>query len=313
MGPGLMPDGFVEKRSRFMLGPTGEPLHKWKVEYATRGGGGRAQCRQGVNCLQRDEKGLALIEKGALRIGRRVVMRDSHGADGFETVTMFWHHAQCLFTGFQRARGDTRVITYEEDMEGFQDLLLEDKDFLRREMRLVGGDGVPQARRFDGPGRSATTPVRRESVLAPDSVRKEPRLNEVKRSIDGTPLLAEGDRVWAHFKEGTARIKSKKPELGVIRKIEASHVLVQFEGAEDEKDRVAKYARRAGRPGRVYYRYPHNFDGPKQHVKKNWLDLRKPVPLKCGCVKQQEAHGTAAGCSCTARGGRNRVCGLDVA
>ncbi|CAE7228799.1 unnamed protein product [Symbiodinium necroappetens] len=62
--------------TRFTLDKDGNRLHKWKVDYAARAGGGRAMCRDS-QCLERCEQaGVAVIEKGALRIGRRVLNKE---------------------------------------------------------------------------------------------------------------------------------------------------------------------------------------------------------------------------------------------
>eukprot|EP00435_Cladocopium_sp_Y103_P010132 s6430_g2.t1 len=47
-------DNFVDE-SRFMEDKDGKRLHKWVVDYASRGGGGRAMCRD-KDCLERRDQ-----------------------------------------------------------------------------------------------------------------------------------------------------------------------------------------------------------------------------------------------------------------
>merc|ERR1719171_1376053 len=87
---------YDHKTSRFTRDAEGNLLHKWKVDYAARGGGGRAQCRDS-DCLERhDQGGVRTIEKGCLRIGRRVLMEQDQDGNG-GTMHIMWHHARCIF------------------------------------------------------------------------------------------------------------------------------------------------------------------------------------------------------------------------
>merc|ERR1719271_1651833 len=149
-----------------MRDQNGNLLHKWKVDYAPRGGGGRAQCRD-KDCLERaDQGGVRTIEKGCLRIARRVLMeQDSDGNGG--TVHLMWHHARCIFNTFLRARKNTRTIESELDMEGFDELKHEDKEMLRR---IIDGNENPRNVRFRSfdDGAPMKTPQKRSADGGPD-------------------------------------------------------------------------------------------------------------------------------------------------
>ncbi|CAK0911273.1 unnamed protein product, partial [Prorocentrum cordatum] len=185
--------------SRYMEGPDGEKLLKWKVDYANRGGSGRAMCRD-LDCLERhDQAGVRTIEKGALRIGRRVLMEKDSGTP---QINIFWHHARCMFNTFLRSRKQTRVIQSEGDIEGFEALMPEDQDLLRR---YISGNERGAGRAFDD---------------GPAAKRQRPLL-EVKGRV--------GDRVWTFCRVrppappggappalGGGPVKSAKAELGIV-------------------------------------------------------------------------------------------------
>merc|ERR1719203_35974 len=85
-------------------------------------------CRD-LDCLERPEQnGVSSIEKGSLRIGRRVLIEKGDSSE----MTIMWYHARCIFNTFLRARPGTRVILSEDDIEGFHFIDPADQDMLRR-------------------------------------------------------------------------------------------------------------------------------------------------------------------------------------
>lgn len=98
--------------------------NKYVVGYAKLGTSGCKKCKQ-------------KIAKGALRIGKLV--RNPFGSDGGDMKQ--WHHPNCIFDTFQRARPTTKKIEEPDDMEGFSDLRQEDKNSL---IKLINGksDGL---------------------------------------------------------------------------------------------------------------------------------------------------------------------------
>mmetsp|Transcript_32309 Transcript_32309/g.57163 ORF Transcript_32309/g.57163 Transcript_32309/m.57163 type:complete len:530 (-) Transcript_32309:67-1656(-) len=316
---------FNERDSRFMVNEKGELLKKWKVDYAARGGGGRATCKDAL-CLERNEQGgVKTIEKGCLRIGRRVLM-DAE-SDGGGHVAIMWHHARCMFNTFLRSRKGTRVITSEYDLDGFESILPEDQEMLRR--LIDGNQALKDARfrSFDGGAASSTkTPQKRESTVGGgpgafdpyggfQSAAKRRRIELEERE------LRKGDRVWAHFRcrapdrgDGALgppiAVKSPKPELAMIREeVVDDTVIVQFEKAEDEKERIEKYREKKFARIRAWLRYPRVFEGKKQKVPVKWLDLKRAPPKLCGCCRQEWAHECPGGFACS-RGVSAKVWGV---
>lgn len=315
---------FDARSSRYMIDEKGELLKKWKVDYAARGGQGRATCKDAL-CLERQEQGgVKTIEKGALRIGRRVLM-DAENGGGH--VAIMWHHARCIFNTFLRARKDTRTITSEADLDGFENILPEDQEILRRLMD--GSEGLKNARfrSFDGGAASSTkTPQKRDGAAAAapggfdpyggyQSAAKRRRQELEERE------LKKGDRVWAHFRcrapdrgdgalGAAIAIKSPKPELAMVREeVVDDMVIVQFEKAEDEKERVEKFNTPKFRRLRGWLRYPRVFEGKKQKVPLKWIDMKRAPPKLCGCVRQEWGHSCDCGISC-GRGVQNKVFGV---
>ena len=72
------------------------------------------------------------LEKGELRLAK-VVPNFFHEGDG---EMKQYHHAECLFETFARARGTTRIIEELDDLQGFGELEQTDKD---RVTRLLQG------------------------------------------------------------------------------------------------------------------------------------------------------------------------------
>lgn len=287
---------FVDE-SRYMKDENGNMLLKWKVDYATRGGGGRAMCKD-LDCLERHSQGgVRTIEKGELRIGRRVL---TDKGEGQANIVMLWYHARCMFNCFLRSRKTTRVIESAEDLDGWESISYEDQQMLRRIMegsedvraaksRATGSRTTPQKR---GPGEDATTPAS-------------------KRLKGEGRMLRPGDRVWTYcrVRAPTAPgsgiitelpIKSQKPELGMLLEEEKDGTfLIQFESAEHEKERIEKSQERKYAKIRAWLRYPRIFEGKKQRISVAWVQLKRPAPKLCGCIKQEWAHSCSCGIACT--------------
>lgn len=292
---------FDAATSRYMRDENGHLLHKWKVDYAPRGGGGRAQCRDS-DCLERPHQGGSrCIEKGCLRIGRRIMMDKTATDDG--KVSVMWYHARCMFNTFLRARKTTRTIETEFDIEGFEALLPEDQDVLRRLIDKHEAQDLKAARfrSFDG-----ATPEKRSAPgdAADGSAAKRQKKGKELREIN------KGDRVWTHFRclpkasEGLpgglpVAVKSKKPEVAIVREdtFDGS-VIVQFESEEHEKERIAMYQTRRGKKISGWLRYPRIFEGKKQRVPLTWVDRRRDPPRLCSCTRQEWNHGVCTGISC---------------
>jgi len=304
-----------DKSSRWMKDPQGELLLKWKADYAKKGGGGRAQCRD-TDCLERHEQGgVRFIEKGCLRIGRRVVMPGRDGDEG--QLTMMWYHARCIFNSFTRARKATRTIEHPDDIEDFHSLRLEDQQLLRR--IIEGAEDLRNAK-FGSGGGDVTTPPKRGGLFDDDTPAS-------KRRRDKTlPPLKSGDRVWTFCKVrhaampdgppgilpvGELTTRSKKPELAkVVEEPKDGFIIVQFESAEHEKERVARYTQKKFKNIRGWLKYPRIFEGMKQRVSVHWIQENRLPPRLCGCSKQEWAHqSSCTGISCT-RGSSSRVWGV---
>lgn len=303
-----------EKMSRWTKDPNGNYLHKWKADYAARGGGGRAQCRDS-DCLERmDQGGVRAIEKGCLRIGRRVLMDQG---DGEATVSFMWYHARCIFNTFLRARKSTRIIESEFDIEGFPLLNHEDQEMIRR---LIAKTEKPSTARF-GTGESIPnqTPAKRPN----DGANRPESAAEKKRRTDPNKVeVKPGDRVWTFFrclpKDGPGvapgvagvTVKSEKAELAMIREDPVgANIIVQFESEEHEKERIELFQSKRGKRIRGWLRYPRLFEGRKQRVPVTWLQLKRNPPALCGCKVQQWGHSCDCGISC-GRGSAVKVWGV---
>jgi len=293
---------------------SGNLLHKWKADYAPRGGGGRAQCRD-KDCLERfDQGGVTTIEKGCLRIGRRVLMEQDRDG-GTANISFMWHHARCIFNTFLRARKLTRVLESEFDIEGFSSLQHEDQETIRK---LIAGIEKPSNARFNtGENQPAQTPAKRANDSAPHLTMPSA---EKKRKMD--PNYAEvttGQRVWTFFRclpkdvPGAAAlppgaagvaVKSEKPELAMIREEPtAGNIIIQFESDEHEKERIELYQSKRHKRIRGWLRFPRLFEGRKQRVPMSWLQLKRNPPALCGCKIQAWGHECPCGIAC----GRGRT------
>lgn len=296
---------FVDE-SRFTKDQHGNSIYKWRVEYATRAGGGRAQCRDD-QCLERSEQGgVKTIEKGALRICRRVFREQDN------TVIVLWYHARCMFNAFTRSRKGTRVIETAEDLEGFADIRAEDQEYIRR---LIAGNRDARGKPEAG---GAAPPLKRsmDRFEEPVAPKKPKLLEEIK--------LMQGDRVWIYCRvrpaaadgAGPADVirfeKSAKPELAmIVQEPVDGHVVVQFESADHEKERVEKFNMKRHARIRAWLRYPRYFEGKKQRLPVSWINKARVPPRLCSCVKQEWGHNCRSGISC-GRGTRSVVFGLDL-
>uniref|UniRef100_A0A7S2QBZ8 PARP-type domain-containing protein n=1 Tax=Zooxanthella nutricula TaxID=1333877 RepID=A0A7S2QBZ8_9DINO len=261
-------------------------------------------------CLERfSQGGTKFIEKGDLRIGRRVLMQGRHGSDE-GMIQIMWYHARCIFDTFMRARKSTRVIQTPEDLEGFAHIDAEDQDMLRR--FIASND---EARTWHGRGRGGAaagaknqTPekpggTKRGAEQTPDKSRGVGLLGEPagKRRKQEDVLLKKGDRVWTFCRvrppvvdgrpPAEAAVKSAKPELGmIVDEVKDGAVIVQFEKAEDEKDRVAMFQNPKKAKIRSWLKYPRCFEGKKQRIPLSWIVKNRPPPRLCGCTIQQWGH-----------------------
>jgi len=313
-----------QDESRFIVDQNGERLHKWKVDYATRAGAGMAMCRD-LECLVRHEQdGVRSIEKGELRIGRRVLMdKGGDASDGH--VVIMWYHARCIFNTFLRSRKSTRVIESVDDLEGFNDIRFDDQEMLRRV--ISGSEDVRAARNRTVGGRATKTPEKRgvpgggDDPIpgVPTPAHKRMRKDKEEFCLS----LKKGDRVWIFCRVRppapqnpveVARefaVKSPKPELGlIVEEATDESIVVQFESEDHEKERIDKYLSQDKRLAKIkaWFRYPRVFEGKKQKLPVSWIQM-KPPPKLCGCVKQSWAHECPCGISCT-RGSTKKVWGV---
>lgn len=297
--------------SRYVRDEKGNLLHKWKVDYATRGGGGRAMCRD-LDCLERHEQaGVRSIEKGALRIGRRILMEQQ----GDNQITIMWYHARCMFNTFTRSRKTTRVIESTDDLDGFEALKPEDQEMLRR--IITGHEDLRQARFGLG-----TDFGGQKRVI--DEMFPEPAAKRVKEEEKHTVRV--GDRVWTYCRVRTETAagplvaqKSPKPELGMVVEDPTAdgNVIIQFESAEHEKVRIERYTLRKFKRLKGWLRYPRVFEGKKQRLPMNWIQWKRPPPKLCGCNKQEWQHdcfdaktGDYMCSTCTRGNMKNKVFGV---
>lgn len=259
------------------------------------------------DCIERhDQGGVRTIEKGDLRIGRRVLVDKGEGQGN---VVMLWYHARCIFNCFLRSRKTTRVIESPEDLDGWESIGFEDQQLLRRIIdgsedlrgakgRATGARSTPQKR---GAGADAETPAQ-------------------KRMKGERQMLRMGDRVWTFCRvrapviEGVMvveqAVKSAKPELGMLREEEKDGTfLIQFESAEHEKERLEKCQERRFAKIRPWLRYPRIFEGKTQRVPASWVQFKRPAPKLCGCIKQEWSHSCTCGIACT-RGTSAKIWGV---
>jgi len=249
-----------------------------------------------MGCVERAEQGgVASIEKGALRVGRRVRMEK----DGSSQMALMWYHARCMFESFTRSKKKTRIIESVDDLENFETIAVADQAYVRGVISGVEDVRGPVSR---APEESAAAHKRRRGASVSPPPKKRRDLLEPE-----TRTLKVGDRVWTHSrvrpKAGLAEgvfSKSQKPELAMVRgDIEDQKVLVQFESAEHERDRIERYHDRRGEKLRAWLRYARVFEGKKQTVPVNWIQWRRKPPNLCSCKRQEWGHGTDCGICCS--------------
>ena len=85
------------------------------AEYAVTG---RSACKK---CKQ-------TIDKGICRIGK--ITASPFSSDGGEMK--LWHHVQCIFSTFERARATTKVIESPADLDGFSNLHNNDQEEIKQ-------------------------------------------------------------------------------------------------------------------------------------------------------------------------------------
>lgn len=222
-----------------------------------------------------------------------------------------WYHARCIFNTFLRARKSTRTIEAEFDIEDFDQLRHEDKEILRRLIDRDENLRNVRFRSFDDGGIPTITPTKRGAGGGGSDPHGTSLTGAKRRRRDGKEerVLSKGDRVWTHFRclprEGAApgvvgaAVKSAKPELAMVRDdITNGHIIVQFESAEHEKERVEMYKDRRRKKIRGLLRYPRMFEGKLQRVPVTWLDMYRPPPPLCGCKQQAWGHPCECGISC---------------
>jgi len=291
-----------QDESRYMLDGAGNRHMRWKVEYAPRAGAGRAQCRD-LDCLERaDQNGERHIEKGALRIGRRVLMTHPR-----EEMTVMYYHCRCMFNTFERSRTTTRIIEHEDDLEGFENITEEQQSMIRR---IIDGDADLRTlkRKAFSSGDFALTPKKKA---------KAPRF-----TAEQVNLLKPGDRVWAHCRckapdlngvpAAEVAVKSKKLELALIveEPKDGQSLIVQFESATDEKERSTKFELKKFRRIRGWLKYPRIFTGKKQRIPVGWIDLKRVPPRLCSCTKQCWGHDCPEHAVTCSRGTTEKVWGV---
>ena len=89
--------------------------NKFMCDYAKRATSGCKKCKK-------------KLEKGELRLAK-VVPNFFHEGDG---EMKQYHHAECLFETFVKARATTKIIEELDDLQGFGDLEQVDKDRIKR-------------------------------------------------------------------------------------------------------------------------------------------------------------------------------------
>jgi hypothetical protein len=96
----------------------------------------------------------------------------------------------------------------------------------------------------------------------------------------------------------------------VVEEEKDGNIIIQFEKAEDEKERLTMYADKKKARIRGWLRYPRTFEGKKQRIPITWIQLNRPPPKLCGCVKQEWAHSCEGSCITCGRGSSRKVWGI---
>ena len=102
------------------------------------------------------------IEKGCLRIAKVV---PNFFDDGQGTMKQY-HHVNCIFEAFSKARATTKVIEDASDLEGFCDLKDEDKAEIKEKIRSLMQSKNPKA----APSKKST-PTKRKASDSPKGVK----------------------------------------------------------------------------------------------------------------------------------------------
>lgn len=236
------------------------------------------------------------------------------GRDGEEgQLTMMWYHARCIFNTFTRARQSTRRIEHPDDIDGFESLAADDQALLRR--IIEGAEDLRKTKFGSGVG---TPPPKRPG----DEFDMDTPL--AKRRRESTlPPLKVGDRVWIFSRVrppvlpegvpapiGDFATKSKKPELAkVVAEPKDNSVIVQFESADHEQERLARYTQKRFKNVRGWLRYPRVFEGKKQQLPITWIQQNRLPPRLCSCMRQEWGHQGCSGISC-GRGSSTKVWGV---
>jgi hypothetical protein len=227
---------------------------------------------------------------------------DGFGSSGDKHIVMQWYHARCIFHSFLRARKTTRVIEADADIEGVQNLELEDQGLITR---MIGGsEDVRNAAK----NTTSDTPEKKVNPSGPGGTRG------IKRNYDDI-VIENGKRVWAFYRSGAERVKSDKPELAMIRsdklRIDGT-LLIQFESNKTKMEREALYNNPRKKKTRGWNRYARQFDGPKQWISRDWVLWQRDPPALCGCNKQIPDHDCACSMTCSGRNLYGVVYGPDI-
>ena len=146
---------------------------KWIVGYAQRKGG---KCKD-TKCLYESDE----IAKGEIKIGRRFPSSIREGE-----IQVNWFHAKCMFSQQTRAREATQVIDHESDMDGFENLLLSEQQYIRQ---LIQGNIDLRFNDQKLPNSKPNASSRRQSE--PGAVRRlsaaTPRKDKEKAKTPKTP------------------------------------------------------------------------------------------------------------------------------
>ena len=125
--------------------------NRYSVDYAKRVAG----CKK---CKQK-------MEKGQLRIAK---ITASPFSDDGEMKN--YHHPNCIFETFKRARPSTKIIEEPGDIEGFADIQDEDKDLIKKLIKESAKPAAPGSAKKKAaaasPAKKATTPAKKATPAA---------------------------------------------------------------------------------------------------------------------------------------------------
>ncbi|CAH1775808.1 unnamed protein product [Owenia fusiformis] len=113
-----------------------------------------------ANCKKCKQK----IDKGIMRLAKLTTNPFSEEGGDMK----LYHHPQCLFDTFLRARATTRKIEDTEDVEGFKDLKQEDKDeinkLIKDSLEKSSNKKTTPAKKKATPKKAAVTPMKSETI-----------------------------------------------------------------------------------------------------------------------------------------------------